>query len=1220
MSKNTAPMNLNSIVDIDITDTMKSGFINYAMNVIVARALPDVRDGLKPVHRRILQSMQDLGLHSTALKKKSARITGHTIGLYHPHGDSAVYEAMVRMSQDFNYRYPLVEGQGNFGSIDGDPAAAMRYCVTGDTLLNTDNGLVYMKDLVKDATPNSDTPIQIQVDSLNGKRNKANMFFHSGEHETIELTTAYNYRIKGSFNHPVLVLTTLENGQPNFAWKTLENVRLTDFLVINRREDQMDTGIEIESDLAFLAGAILSEGYIKEEEYGRFLMGISSKNESLIRKVIKTVKRLDAGSFMHKSTSAGLKGTPTFKLLIDSQKIHNLFTVELQVAMCRSFTTVPNSILSASNRSKAVFLEALLDSAVFSKEDRAIYYQNQSRHLVKEIQAMLLHFGILGTFSPTAGGAQLIIAGYSLRKFSETIGFSLKGKATELIQLLAGEKSKRRVPYITDYLYQKYEGLQANFSQLEEKHDFEKIKDSLQEVLSEEDFRLINHLHSADYSYLPAHKIERAGKENVYSIRVNNHCHSFTANGFINHNTEARMTPMAEELLRDMNKNTVDFIDNYDNSEREPSVLPSRIPHLLVNGSTGIAVGMTTNMPPHNLGEAVDATIALLKNPDLPDAKLLKYIKGPDFPNGGIIVGDQGIKDAYITGKGKLTLRGKVTIEEGESRPIVVINEIPFGVRKPNLIEKIAEHVRNGKIEDITDLNDESDKSGIRVVIELKRGADPQKLVEDLFRLTELETTFGVINQAIANGKPEILTLKSLLTHYIVHQREVIQRRTEFDLDKALKRAHILEGLVIAGSNVDEVVKAIRSSKSAETAKLKLMKNFKLSEIQSQAILDLRLHRITGLEVTKTKQELKEVNDSITEFQRILSSTGNIDLLIQQELREAKKKYGDERRTIIIEEKEAANQMTHEVVRKSLAIAVTQKGLLYSTDEAAYMLQQRSGGDGFAIGKQDSVKNFFICTTDHTLGLFTEDGQFYRIPVTDIPETGPTHSGTPVSDIVSIKSPINSSLLFNQSNETGVLFFTTKHGLIKKMEVAEIFNSRNGILAIKLKGNDSLMGVFHGTGNDEFLVATSGGKGIRFDATSIRPMGRVAGGVAMINLEKDDVVVSVDQVSNGEFLVVLMSSGYGKKFPVKDFKPQKRGGKGVRLGNYGERHGLVAGIAILDAKETINITTSAKSLDIPLKKIGTANRETVGGEVFKLTENEAILNFTITRETKGGEG
>lgn len=1218
MSKKTVPMNTKSVVDIDITDTMKSGFINYAMNVIVARALPDVRDGLKPVHRRILQSMSDLGLFSNALKKKSARITGHTIGLYHPHGDSAVYEAMVRMSQDFNYRYPLVEGQGNFGSIDGDPAAAMRYCVTGDTLLNTNKGLVYMQDLVKDAAPNSDTPIEIRVDSLNGKQHSASMFFHSGKHETIELTTAYNYSIKGSTNHPVLVLSTLDNGQPNFAWKTLENVKLTDYLVVNRREDQMDTGKEIDADLSFLAGAILSEGYIREEEYGRYLLGVTSKNESLIQKIIETVNRLGSGAFIHK-TATGHGDKLTFKLLIDSKKIHNLFTEELQISTCSTYNTVPETILLASNRSKAVFLEALLDSAVFSKEDKAIYYQNQSRKLVKEIQTMLLHFGILGTVSPILGGSQLIIAGYSLRKFSETIGFSLQGKAAELSRLLQNEKSKRRVPYIADYLYKKYEGLQANFCQLEEKHDFENVKDALQEHISEEDFRLINHLHSADYSYLPAQKLERGGVENVYSIKVDSHCHSFTANGFINHNTEARMTPMAEELLRDINKNTVDFINNYDNTEKEPSVLPSRIPHLLVNGSTGIAVGMTTNMPPHNLGEAVDATIALLKNPDLPDAKLLKYIKGPDFPNGGIIVGDQGIKDAYLTGKGKLTLRGRITIEEGDSRPVIVINEIPFGVRKPNLIEKIAEHVRNGKIEDITDLNDESDKSGIRIVIELKRGADPQKLVSELFRLTELETTFGVINQAIADGKPEILTLKSIITYYIAHQREVIHRRTEFDLDKAVKRAHILEGLVIAGSNVDEVVKAIRSSKSADTAKQKLMKNFKLSEIQAQAILDLRLHRITGLEVTKTKQELKEVNESIAGYEHILASTENIDFVIQQELREAKKKYGDERRTIIIEEKEAANQMVHEVVRKSLAIAVTQKGFLFAADEAAYELQQRSGGSGFSVGRNDSVTHFFTCTTDHTLGLFSEDGQFFRIPVTDIPESGQNHNGTAVADLVPIKSSVSAALLFSQADEEGVLFFATKNGFIKKMATSEILNARNGILSIKLKAGDSLVGVFHGTGNDEFLVATAGGKGIRFDATTIRPMGRVAGGVTMINLDKEDTVVGIDQICNGDTIVLLTTAGFGKKFPVADFNAQKRGGKGVRLGNYNEKHGLIAGIAIVTAKESLEVSTNSKRVSLPVKKVGAASRETIGGKVLELSLEDAVLSFIVTREAKGGE-
>lgn len=1225
MSKKGEKIKPLSVVDIDITDTMKSGFINYAMNVIVARALPDVRDGLKPVHRRILQSMKDLGLQSNSPKKKSARIIGHALGLYHPHGDSSVYEAMVRMEQKFNYRYPLVEGQGNFGSVDGDSPAAMRYCVTGDTLVNTNKGLIYIEDIVKNSKQHSDTNINLTIDSLNGKNNQASMFFNSGEHDIIEISSDYNYSIKGSYNHPLLVLTTLENGQPNFAWKTLDQINLTDYLVVNRREDQLDSKVEENSDLVFLAGAILSEGYIAKEEHGRYLLGFSSTNESLVEKVKETIQSLDSNAYLHTVVNNFYGAKPFIKLLIDSKKIHQLLTDTLHISTKTHYNSVPSTILSASNQSRVLFLKALLDSSNFSEEEKSLTYFNSSKKLVKEVHTMLLHFGILGTMSNQKDGVNLVIAGYSLRKFSETIGFSLEGKAEKIKNLLANEQSKRRVPHISTYLFNKYEGLHEKIGEIEEKHEFERASEELSGYISEEDFKLISHLHELDYSYLKVNKIKQVGKEVVYSIKVESHCHSFTANGFINHNTEARMSPITEELLRDIDKNTVTFIDNYDSSEKEPSILPARFPHLLVNGSTGIAVGMTTNMPPHHLGEAIDTTIALMKNPNITDEKLMKHIQGPDFPNGGTIVGTQGIKEAYLTGRGKIMLRGKITIEEeSNNKPIIVISEIPYGINKPRLIEKIAELVRDGKIEDIVDLGDESDKLGIRIVIHLKRGATPQKIVQQLFKLTDLQTTYGVINLAIVNGRPECLTLKNMLTYYIEHQREIIQRRTEYDLEKALKKAHILEGLVIVGSNIDEVVKAIRSSQNADTAKRKLMKNFKLSEIQAQAVLDLRLHRITGLEVNKTKQELKEVNLGISEYQRILSSKENIDAVIQQELKEIKKKFNDERRTTIIKDGEEEEDFSDIVIKKTLVVAITQKGYVFVADEAMYTSQQRrgKGSNGFQTMNGDFIEHIFTCTTDQVLGLFTEDGQFFRVPVTDIPETGKNQKGTLSYNLVAMSSDtkVTSFLVFNKEDTDKNLYFASQQGLIKKMSAGEILNARNGILSIKLKKEDKLLKVFNGEDNEEFILVTKKGKSIRFNTSDVRPMGRVAGGVTMINLDKDDVVVDIDKTSNGEFIVVQTSLAHGKKIPLKEFKIQKRGGKGVRIGTFTDKHGIIIGIQMANSKEDMLITcNSGKTIRIPIKEVATMTRDTSGGKLIEINSDDFVTGFTVIKNIEGGE-
>ncbi|RST70956.1 DNA gyrase subunit A [Siminovitchia acidinfaciens] len=807
----------DNVKEINLSQEMRSSFLDYAMSVIVARALPDVRDGLKPVHRRILYAMNDLGMTSDKAYKKSARIVGEVIGKYHPHGDSAVYETMVRMAQDFSYRYMLVDGHGNFGSIDGDSAAAMRY-------------------------------------------------------------------------------------------------------------------------------------------------------------------------------------------------------------------------------------------------------------------------------------------------------------------------------------------------------------------------------------------------------------------------TEARMSKISMELVRDLNKDTIDYKDNYDGSEKEPAVLPSRFPNLLVNGSSGIAVGMATNIPPHQLGEVIDAIITLSRDPEITIQELMEHIQGPDFPTAGLIVGRSGIRRAYETGRGSIMMRGKVEIEtKANGRETIIVNELPFQVNKARLIERIAELVREKKIDGITELRDESDRVGMRIVMEVRRDANANVILNNLYKMTALQTSFGINMLALVDGQPKVLNLKQCLYYYLEHQKVIIRRRTEYELRKAEARAHILEGLRIALDHIDAIISLIRGSKTTDIARAGLMEQFSLSEKQAQAILDMRLQRLTGLEREKIEEEYQNLVKLISELKAILADEEKILEIIREELLEVKERFDDGRRTEIVAGGIGHLEDEDLIPRENVVVTLTHNGYIKRLPISTYRSQRRGGRgvQGMGTNEDDFVEHLITTSTHDTILFFTNKGKVYRAKGYEIPEFSRTAKGLPIINLLGIEKGewINTIICVEEFLEDWYLFFATKHGVVKRTPVSAFANIRtNGLIALNLREHDELISVKLTDNTKDIVVGTKNGLLIRFNETDVRSMGRTATGVKGINLANDDEVIGMEILEEDHDVLVVTKNGFGKRTPAADYRIQSRGGKGIITCNITERTGTVVAVETVKGDEDLMLITAGGVLiRMSVEDISVLGRNTQGVILIRLDDEESVATVAKVEKTEGLE-
>lgn len=687
--------------------------------------------------------------------------------------------------------------------------------------------------------------------------------------------------------------------------------------------------------------------------------------------------------------------------------------------------------------------------------------------------------------------------------------------------------------------------------------------------------------------------------------------------------TEARMSKIANEMLADINKNTIDFRKNFDETLDEPVVLPAKLPNLLINGTTGIAVGMATNIPPHNLAEVCDGIIALIDNEDISIDELIGYIKGPDFPTGGIINGRQGIYDAYTTGRGKIQVEGKVDIKTNNNgKSTIIITELPYQVNKAKLVEKIAELYKIKKITGITDIRDESNKSGIRIVIDVKKNEEPELILNMLYKYTDLQTTFGVIMLALVNNVPKVLNLKQILSKYLAHRYEVIERRTKFDLDKANRRAHILEGFRIALDNIDEIIQLIKSSSDANIAKDRLMSEFSFSEIQAKAILDMRLQRLTGLERDKIEQEYNELLALISELQEILASPSKKYEIIRQEVMELKTTYGDERRTHI-ENKRNEIDIEDLIKEEDVVVTITNKGYVKRISTASYKAQKR-GGIGVSstnIIEDDEVNAIYTVKTLDKLLVFTDKGKVYSLKVYEIPEASKQARGKLISNIINLEENENVSGILNTQGATddSEIFIVTRLGIAKKMKLS-LFSSinRKGIRAITLKENDELVFVDLCNSHNEVFVATKKGSAIRFDTNDVRAMGRSASGVKAINLNKNDIVTSAGIVNNNKNVEVLTitEQGFGKRTDISEYKVQKRGGKGLKNFKIAKKTGDVVSSILVDedTKEIMLITKEGTLIRTTIKEISKISRSTSGVTVMKPKKDDVVISVAIAPE------
>jgi len=1223
-----------------LEEEMRSSYLDYAMSVIVGRALPDVRDGLKPVHRRVLYAMHESGLGPTRPYKKSAATVGEVMSKFHPHGDSAIYDTLVRLAQDFAMREPLVDGQGNFGSIDNDPAAAMRYCVSGDTRVLTTAGTRRMDSLVPAAAPDSEHDVDLEVLDRQGRPVRASKLFHSGDHPTKRLRVRGGYELTGTPNHPVLCLVEAM-GVPMVLWKLLEEIRPGDRAILARDVHGPVSPARLapeDRELATLAGAMVSEGWIGERRAGfnnvdrEFFDLVLSAYDAVVGGArYVSSRRIASGSLLHE---------------IDIHDLEHWHRSPLAAVTGASrHKHVPELVWEAGPEFKSAFLAALFtgdgSSSLLPRSTIQVSYSTYSRGLARDVQALLLEFGVVSRICRYAKGELKVVVTNSrdARLFAKRIGF-LGAKQRKLeadlatIPVESRALSADHVPFLARYIREEADSDGAG--RWLARHNIDRIERwerggtaILERIASEEVREVVKPLVTGGWFYAEVESVEDSGVQPVYSLRVDSADHSFLTGGFVSHNTEARLARLATEMLRDIDADTVDFTPTYDDARLEPSVLPSRFPNLLVNGSAGIAVGMATNIPPHNLREVIDAVVAYIDDPGIDASGLMKHIKGPDFPTGGIIKGWQGIKDAYETGRGRVVVQGRAHSEDiGRGKEAIIVTELPYQVAKGDgrndgsgLIKKIAEVVQAGRIPQISDLRDESGKAGIRLVIELKRDAIPKVVLNNLFKFTPLQSTFGVNTVALVDGVPRVLSLREVIGEYVQHQRDVVVRRTKHELRQREARLHILEGLLIAIADIDAVIGLIRASADPDTARDGLMERFDLTRIQAQAILDLRLQRLTALEADKIRAEHADLVEQIRELREILGDESRVLELIKEELSEIRTAYGDDRRTEITHSEDDID-IEDLIADQQMVIAITKSGYIKSLPLATYRTQRRGGigVSGMNMKDDDYIEHLFVCSTHDYLLFFTNRGKVYRQKVYELPEASRTAKGRALVNLLPLREGeyVRAVLSTRDFSEGRYLVFATKEGQVKKTEFAA-YNTpikADGIIAIKIRESDELVAVRRTDGEDDIIMVSRSGQAARFSEDAARPMGRDTGGVRGMNVSRgDNCVLAMDIARDDTELLVVTENGYGKRTPISEYPVKGRGAMGVKTIQLTEKKGGVAGALIVrEHQDLVFISQNGMVQRTGVRGISRQGRPAQGVRVMNLREDDRVSAVALVME------
>ena len=1130
---------VDRVEPVDIQQEMQRSYIDYAMSVIVGRALPEVRDGLKPVHRRVLYAMFDSGFRPDRSHAKSARSVAETMGNYHPHGDASIYDTLVRMAQPWSLRYPLVDGQGNFGSPGNDPPAAMRYCITGDALVRLPLGQsVRIGDVVREAQPSSDNAIDLKVLDRQGNHVVADQLFHSGEHQTYTVRTVEGYEVTGTANHPLLCLVDI-GGVPTLLWKLIEEVRPDDYVVL-QRTTPAEVGPADWHDAmeALLLGAFISEGFISEKR-----ASFNNLDRDFFNIVVAAYDAIVGGP-CYKSSRTIASGSLLHEL--DIQNLSALKKTRLwgQIGQRSADKAVPEWLWHASASVKRVFLQALFEGdgscSALPRNTIQVSYSTRSERLAADVQQMLLEFGVVASrYRHATGEHKVVLTNRGQAElFAAQIGFGgvKQGKLIEILKALPFKAAGRdgdHVPGLAKFI-RVHSGSRWVDKEWLQKHNIDRLsrwrRDGAEILrrIADPDVRAIaTDLTDGRFYYARVASVTDAGVQPVYSLRVDTDDHAFITNGFVSHNTEARLTPLAMEMLREIDEETVDFIPNYDGRVQEPTVLPSRFPNLLANGSGGIAVGMATNIPPHNLRELADAVFWCLENHDADEEKTLKAVmkkvKGPDFPTAGLIVGSQGITDAYTTGRGSIRMRGVAEIEEdSRGRTSLVITELPYQVNHDNFITSIAEQVRDGKLNGIANIEDQgSDRVGIRIVVELKRDAVAKVVLNNLYKHTQLQTSFGANMLAIVDGVPRTLRLDQMIRLYVEHQLDVIIRRTRYRLRKANERAHILRGLVKALDALDEVIALIRASETVDDARQGLIELLDIDEIQAQAILDMQLRRLAALERQRIVDDLAKIEAEIADLEDILAKPERQRRIVRDELKEIADKHGDDRRTRIIA---ADGEVSDEdlIAREDVVVTITETGYAKRTKTDLYRSQKRGGKgvQGAGLKQDDIVNHFFVCSTHDWILFFTTQGRVYRAKAYDLPEASRIARGQHVANLLAFQPEerIAQVIQIRSYDDAPYLVLATRNGLVKKSKLTDFDSNRSGgIVAINLRDGDELVGAVLCSGEDDLLLVSAKGQSIRFTASdeALRPMGRATSGVQGMRFNEDDVLLSLNVVRAG---------------------------------------------------------------------------------------------------------
>jgi DNA gyrase subunit A len=1213
-----------SIEPIEIQEEMERSFLDYAMSVIVSRALPDARDGLKPVHRRILYDMHVQGYRPDRPYVKCAKVTGDTMSRFHPHGNQTIYDALARMAQPFSLREPLIDFHGNYGSPDFPPAAE-RYCVIGGIRVRLADGSTRrIEDLAgQPLAPNSECDLDLKVAGRSGEPVLATKLFHSGTHPTFRLRTREGYELTGTSNHPVLCLEA-PLGVPMLLWRMLGEIEPGTKVAIARSPvDPVAEPTDSERQIGVLLGGWVSEGFANHKR-----AGFNNTDESYFTAVLDAFDALVGGPrYVYTRT------LPSGKSLweLDVQRLdHVRASVLAELCGLRSAEKcVPEVVLSGTPGLRRAFLQALYEGdgsiGLDVRHSLRIHYSTRSERLARELHELLLEFGIASVIGHRPRGEiKVMINGRrNCRLFANRIGF-FGAKQRLLVDRLAvipetsRALSRDHIPFLADYV--RAEAPRGGREWLS-KHNIDRVDrwerdgDLIMDKIGSPELRnVVRPLVDAGYFYATVESVDRADPQPVFSIRVDSQDHAFLAGGFVNHNTECRLSQLSMRMLEGIDEQTVDMGRNYTNEEDEPTVLPARFPNLLVNGSQGIAVGMATNIPPHNLGEVIDAVFHLIDHPEATPDELMQFVKGPDFPTGAYILGRAGIMDAYRTGRGSIKMRAKAEVDEGRSGTQIVVSALPYQASPKSILEKIAELVNSRELEGIRSLDDLSAGDTTRLVIGLKRDANPNVVLNNLYKHTALQTSFGVNMVALVDGVPRTLNLAQALHAYIDHQVDVIRRRSEFRLKKARDRAHIVEGLLKALDMIDAIIALIRASDDRAAARVGLMAApFEFTEVQANHILDMTLSRLTRLGRSELEEELAKLRETIAELEAILADEGMLREVIKTELGQIRQDFATPRRAEITFE-EGDMSVEDLISDEELVVTMSRAGYIKAVPTATFRTQGRGGrGVRSANLREEDLVSHLIHTTAHSYLLcFSNLGRVYRLRTYEVPVKERTARGTAIVNLLPLVPGEHIQALIDTRDfpSDRYLFFATKQGQVKKTNFAEYDKSRReGFIAINLREGDELIGVIRTSGDDDIFMVSRLGMTIRFNENDVRPMGRDAAGVRGMHLRSGDEVVSVDPARDDASILMVTDAGFGKRTQLQHFNRQGRGGLGVRGIKITAQRGKVVAAFMVGLEDDILVISSAGVMvRMPVREISSQGRDATGVRVATLDRGQVVAS------------